>query len=183
MLTFAALKTSDAIALGAALVSLASLCVAGYAAVVGDKARRWQKTNDLMLRAANIGFEFEHKSAKRPPGGIHFGTGREPYLYWLVLSVINNGETDEQLQSVTIRTAQGAHKEYAMMINKKLSAHNRHTFWVDVSKLPESADGYIARAQLARGEPFDSNQVKEDDATREKVRTDNSAAGLGQHSA
>lgn len=170
------MKTSDAIALGAVVVSLVSLVVAGYAAWVSEKARKWQKTNDLALRTADIKFKFEHRSAQHPPG-IHFPTASDPYLYWLVVSVKNDGETDEELQSLSIRAAQGADQEYAVStIAERLSAHHTFIQWVDIRKVPESVDGYIARAQLGRGEPFDSGRVTLDDVTREKVRMDNIAA-------
>ena len=90
---------------------------------------------------------------------------------------------DVGFKVLAIRTADSTAEEYSIggrsAGEQFLRSHRTYEAWVDISKVPESTDGYIVMAQLARGEPFTSARVTLDPKVFEQVRDKNAAKGLG----
>lgn len=175
----AAISLSDWIAAVALVVAALSAGGTIGAWREARKALNYEKQRDQELKTAVIKFEFEHK-VDRPSSGAFGGPNKNPYVYFLRVIVVNDGETTENLESLKIQTAgsQPVRDYDVSATGGKLGPHHRYAAWVDTTELPESADGLIAVAKLARGEAFVSGRIPLDQGSAAQAKEKNAAAGL-----
>ncbi len=171
------ISLSDGLAAAALVVAILSAAGTVWASVVAHKALNYEKKKDKDAKTAVVEFKFEYKAG--PARGVLITNEDYRYRYWLVVSVINAGETTETLGSVKVRSVDphnGGESIGIIEVSKDFAPHTSIPAWVDMTTLLKFPGGYIAEAQLGRGGPFISDPVQIDATVVGQVREKTGAA-------